>query len=67
MGAHHDVPQPLIPPSQFHNIYARRVTELGLGIRLSPSDFSPNTLRATAVALLHNQLIRIEFARYSAI
>lgn len=51
------VPPLLIPPSQFHDQYARRIDKLELGIRLPHSDFSADTLRTAAMSLMRNQLI----------
>lgn len=54
---HYGVPPLLIPPSQFHDMYARRIEKLGLGIRLPHTDFSAETLKAAAVSLLQDQPI----------
>ena len=51
------VPPLLIPPSQFHDMYARRIEKLGLGVRLSHTDFSADTLKAAAVSLLQDRLM----------
>jgi UDP:flavonoid glycosyltransferase YjiC (YdhE family) len=48
------VPLLLIPPSQIHDVYVRRVEELGLGIRLLKGDFSAENLRKSAVCLLQD-------------
>lgn len=51
------VPPLLIPPSQVHDLYARRVEKLKLGARLPHKDFSADTLRTAATSLMRNQLI----------
>jgi len=48
------VPPILIPPSQFHDPYARRIEELGLGIRLLKDTFSADKLRESAASLLED-------------
>jgi UDP:flavonoid glycosyltransferase YjiC (YdhE family) len=52
---YHGVPVLLIPPSQAHDHTACRVTALGLGIRLSHSQASPENIRRAAQLLLRDQ------------
>lgn len=46
------VPVLLIPPSKDHDDAARRVQELGLGLRLALTDTSPELLRSAAMRLI---------------
>lgn len=51
------VPLVLVPPSQVHDEYARRVEELGLGLRVLNCEFSADTLRKHVTSLLENSSI----------
>ena len=52
------VPLLLVPPSPAHDVNARRVAELGLGIRLLQSGFSPETVRNAACSLVNDAALR---------
>jgi len=51
------VPVLLIPPSRAHDIYARRVEELGVGIRLLRPTVSATSLRDSAESLLEDRVV----------
>jgi len=60
------VPVLLIPPTFFHDLVARRIVELGLGLRLA-ADISPDSLRRHAASLLEDAdtLSRVKQAQKS--
>ena len=51
------VPVVLCPPSQTHDLYARRAAELGLGVCIRKADFSASVLRESAVSVLSDHVI----------
>ena len=60
---YHAVPSLLVSPSQFHDVAARRVAELGLGIRVSLADVSPKTLREAAASLMSDDAVSARLKR----
>lgn len=48
------VPLLLMPPSQFHDRYARRMADLNLGIRLGKHEAKPENIRQSAINLLND-------------
>jgi UDP:flavonoid glycosyltransferase YjiC (YdhE family) len=59
------VPSLLVPPTQDHDRAATRIAELGLGMRLSLAEASPEQLRSHAIALISDSatLARVRDAR----
>jgi UDP:flavonoid glycosyltransferase YjiC (YdhE family) len=60
-------PQILVPPTPYHHLVARRVSDLGLGICLPITDMSREMLLGHATSLLNDKdtLARIQLARQS--
>jgi UDP:flavonoid glycosyltransferase YjiC (YdhE family) len=58
-------PQILIPPTPFHHVVARRVTELGMGLWMPLSDLSPERFVEYVAAALDDEVMlhRIATAR----
>jgi len=51
------VPLIVAPPSQVHDIYATRVAELGLGVRLAGCEFTAENLRKAATAVVDDAAV----------
>jgi UDP:flavonoid glycosyltransferase YjiC (YdhE family) len=51
------VPLLLSPPCQVHDVYAHRIAELGLGVRIAPADFSAERLRSSAMSVLEDKAL----------
>lgn len=59
-------PQILVPPTPYHHLVARRVSELGLGICLPIAEMSPESLLMHANALLGDEAMQARIREASA-